>query len=59
MNENLFAVLQAGFPDDSTCFIETQSGYVFTYGEMLQRSAKYGNALIGLGVKPGDRVASR
>ncbi|MFQ5625842.1 MAG: malonyl-CoA synthase [Methyloligellaceae bacterium] len=57
MNKNLFTVLQAGFPDDSTCFIETQGGDVFTYGEMLQRSAQYGNTLIGLGVKPGDRVA--
>ena len=57
MNKNLFTVLEAGFPDDSTCFIETQDGDVFTYGEMLQRSAQYGNALIGLGVKPGDRVA--
>ena len=57
MNENLFSVLRAGFPDSDCCFIETGSGDIFTYGDMLRRSAQYANALIGLGVKPGDRVA--
>ena len=57
MNENLFAVLQTGFPDDTTCFIETGNGDVFSYGDMLERSAQYANALIRLGVKPSDRVA--
>ena len=48
MNENLFAVLQTGFPDDTTCFIETGNGDVFSYGDMLERSAQYANALIRL-----------
>ncbi len=57
MNENLFAALRDNFPDPDCCLIETGGGDIFTYGDMLLRSAQYANALIGLGVKPGDRVA--
>ena len=57
MNENLFAVLRDNFPEPARCFIETGGGDVFTYGDMLMRSAQHANALVGLGVKPGDRVA--
>lgn len=57
MNENFFTALRANFPDSACCFIETGNGNIFTYGDMLLRSAQYANALVGLGVKPGDRVA--
>ncbi len=58
MNNNLFDYLKSGFPaDPSTGFIQSRSGHITTYADMLARTAQYANALIGLGVSPGDRVA--
>lgn len=57
MNENLFSVLQKKFPGEDATFVRTASGRVFTYGDMLKRTAQFANALVDLGVKPGDRVA--
>lgn len=58
MNENLFARLRKNFPTDiSTPFILTRSGLVFTYADMLARSAQYANVLTDIGISPGDRVA--
>ena len=58
MSENLFTVLKAGFPTDQTvCFIKTGNGESLSYADMIARSAQYANALSGLGVTPGDRVA--
>ncbi len=57
-NKNLFTLLRAGFPEDgNTEFIRTGAGAVFSYQDMLDASARYANALAGLGVGPGDRVA--
>jgi malonyl-CoA/methylmalonyl-CoA synthetase len=58
MNENLFTVLKSNFPiDQSTGFVQARSGNIFTYADMLARTAQYANALIGLGLAPRDRVA--
>ncbi len=58
MNNNLFDVLKSRFPaDTSTGFIQSSSGHITTYADMLARSAQYANALVGLGISPGDRVA--
>ncbi len=57
MNENLFSVLQKRFPSESSTFIRTASGRVFSYGDMEKRTAQFANALVDLGVRPGDRVA--
>ena len=56
MTNHLFDLIRARQPDLGRPFIETPEGRVFTYGDMHARSAQYANALVGLGVKPGDRV---
>jgi len=57
MNENLFSALQKRFPSETSTFIRTASGRVFSYGDMEKRTAQFANALVNLGVRPGDRVA--
>ncbi len=59
MYENLFSVLRKNFPSDDTTLIRTASGRVISYGDMLKRTAQFANALVELGVKPGDRVAAQ
>ncbi|HZX82871.1 MAG TPA: malonyl-CoA synthase [Reyranella sp.] len=56
MTNHLFDLIRASQPDLARPFIERPEGRVFTYGDMHARSGQYANALVGLGVKPGDRV---
>ena len=55
----LFAAISSRIRDPQAPFIRTPDGKVVTYADMLKRSAQYANALIGLGLQPGDRVASQ
>ncbi len=57
-NENLYVVLQAGFPEntDAPCLILPGNREI-SYGRLHQESARYANQLVSLGVRPGDRVA--
>ncbi|WAC27434.1 malonate--CoA ligase [Ancylobacter sp. SL191] len=57
MTNPLFDLIRAGQPDLTRPFLETAEGRVFTYGDLDRRSAQYANALVGLGLQPGDRVA--
>jgi malonyl-CoA/methylmalonyl-CoA synthetase len=58
MSENLFTIFRKRFPADlAKVFIERADGSTVTYGDLLDRSARLANVLIGLGVEPGDRVA--
>jgi hypothetical protein len=44
MNNNLFDYLKSGFPaDSSTGFIQSRSGHITTYADMLARTAQYAN----------------
>lgn len=54
---HLFSRIRAAIRNEQAPFIEKPSGEVITYGGLLARSAAYANALVALGVKPGDRVA--
>jgi malonyl-CoA/methylmalonyl-CoA synthetase len=55
---NLYLRLRAEFPSDLTrVFAFLADGQVVTYAEVDAGSARFANALQGLGVKPGDRVA--
>ena len=55
---NLYLRLGAEFPSDLTSvFAFLADGQVVTYAEVDAGSARFANALQGLGVKPGDRVA--
>mgnify|MGYP002620528381 CR=1 FL=1 len=56
MTNHMFdAIRSAAQPD--ALFMETADGRRWTYGDMLDASARLAAALITLGVTPGDRVA--
>jgi malonyl-CoA/methylmalonyl-CoA synthetase len=57
MNGNLFATIEGRIVDPSLPFLITETGTVFSYGDMLAESGRYANAIASLGVKIGDRVA--
>jgi malonyl-CoA/methylmalonyl-CoA synthetase len=54
---NLFDLIAARAPRPDKLALETQDSTALTYGELFTRSAQAANALVALGVKPGDRVA--
>ncbi len=57
MSNHLFDAIVAAITSTKAPFLETAEGSVWTYGDMLDMSARIANVLTGLGVKPGDRVA--
>ena len=56
---NLFDLIAARAPHPDKLALETRDATQLTYGELFERSARAANALIKLGVKPGDRVAAQ
>ncbi|MHB8092349.1 MAG: malonate--CoA ligase [Syntrophales bacterium] len=58
MNENLYEILQSGFPEnpEAPCLM-LPDGSEISYGGLQSESARYASLLAELGVKPGDRVA--
>ena len=57
-NSNLFSRLSAHFPKNpSARFAELTDGRHYSYGDLMQVTARFAVALQGMGVKPGDRVA--
>ncbi len=59
MANHLFDFFRARLPQPARTFIETADGREISYGDLLARSARMANALVALGVKPGDRVAAQ
>ena len=59
MNANLFALLTDNIADPDATAIETASGERISYAELVARTGRMANALAGLGVAPGDRVAAQ
>ena len=57
MSENLFDILERGIADPQATAIETLSGERIAYADLVARTGRWANALAGLGVEPGDRVA--
>ena len=57
MSDNLFDILRAGITDPAATAIETVDGRRIDYGDLVARTGRMANALVGLGVVPGDRVA--
>jgi malonyl-CoA/methylmalonyl-CoA synthetase len=56
---NLFELIAAGAPDLDKLALATHDATTLTYGQLFKRSAQAANALVALGVKPGDRVAAQ
>ena len=59
MNANLFALLSDNIADPAATAIETATGERIAYADLVARTGRMANALVGLGVKPGDRVAAQ
>lgn len=57
MPSHLYQQIAARFPDRAKPAFVTETGARFTYGDVEAASARMANALVALGVRPGDRVA--
>ncbi len=57
MDQSLFSRLRERFPEPGAPFLQTANGRVWSYGDLMDTSGRFANALVELGVKPGDRVA--
>ena len=56
---NLFDLIAARRPRSDQLALETSDATRLTYGALFARSAQAANALVALGVEPGDRVAAQ
>jgi malonyl-CoA/methylmalonyl-CoA synthetase len=54
---NLFDLIRERAPSLDKLAMEAPDGLSLTYGELFARSGRAANALLALGVEPGDRVA--
>jgi malonyl-CoA/methylmalonyl-CoA synthetase len=54
---HLYAQLARNFADPNKVAFEQPNGATHTYADVEEGAARYANALVGLGVEPGDRVA--
>jgi malonyl-CoA/methylmalonyl-CoA synthetase len=57
MGNHLFDLIKARMPAPTAPFAFLDDGRTYSYADMVAVSARFANALAGLGVKPGDRVA--
>jgi malonyl-CoA/methylmalonyl-CoA synthetase len=56
---NLFDLIVARAPRPDQMALETADATALTYAELIARSGRAANALVALGVEPGDRVAAQ
>ena len=54
---HLYRLIRSRMPSGERCFAELEEGRNFTYADVAGVSARFANALLGLGVQPGDRLA--
>lgn len=57
MGNHLFDLVKARMPAPAAPFAILDDGRTYSYADMIAVSARFANALVALGVKPGDRVA--
>lgn len=57
MSDNLYSLIHSRVTDPAKTFMETGEGRTFSYAETFALADRMANALVGLGVQPGDRVA--
>lgn len=59
MANHFFDLIAQRMPSTDRLFLRTAEGTRYSYGDLVAQSARYANALVALGVKPGDRVAAQ
>jgi malonyl-CoA/methylmalonyl-CoA synthetase len=59
MADDLYSLIRSRAPALDTRFLETPHGRSLTYGQLFEAAGRFSNALVSLGVKPGDRVAAQ
>ena len=59
MSDNIFDVLSGSIADEAAMAIETDAGQRLSYGDLLALSGQMANALVELGLRPGDRLAAQ
>jgi malonyl-CoA/methylmalonyl-CoA synthetase len=57
MPDNIYDLIRSRAPRLDKMAMESPDDFSLTYGELFERSGQAANALIALGVQPGDRVA--
>ncbi|CTQ52165.1 Long-chain-fatty-acid--CoA ligase [Roseibium album] len=57
MNNLLYETLFDRHADSKATFLHLQDGTKISYRDFLAKAARFVNALVALGVKPGDRIA--
>ncbi|HEX2889807.1 malonyl-CoA synthase [Vineibacter terrae] len=57
MTNHLFSLVRSSIPAPGKAFIETPDGSTLSFAELIDGTGRYANALVALGVAPGDRVA--
>ena len=57
MANHLFDLITSRIADPARSFVMLDDGRRYSYGDMLDLSARYANALVAAGAKVGDRVA--
>ncbi len=57
MSDNLYSLIHARIAEPAKTFIETGDGRRFSYADTFDLAGRFANALVALGVQPGDRVA--
>ncbi len=59
MSDNLYQVVQNNMSNRDKVFAESRDGSTCNYADLDHRSAQFAEALVKLGVKPGDRVVAQ
>ncbi|MCW5719689.1 MAG: malonyl-CoA synthase [Devosia sp.] len=59
MSNNIFDVISSSISVPNALAIETDGGARLSYGDVVALSGKMANALVRLGLKPGDRLAAQ
>ncbi|MFC3693911.1 malonyl-CoA synthase [Chenggangzhangella methanolivorans] len=59
MANHLFDAVRAAAPGRDETFMETTDGRRWSYGELVDETARFAAALVRLGLEPGDRVAAQ